>query len=482
MGDNYLETATPILEDVVPSKKLNQYLAATSVSLGAFCAGTVLSWTSPALTHIVLQPMNQTNTTIAPSNISHTSPGFKITENEGALVGSILTIGALVSAIPVGYLADRFGRKVTIIGLAVSFLINWVIICFSSNLIMVLVARFFAGIGLGGICVVAPIYIGEMAEARNRGTFGSFFQLFLSCGILFCCVVGYFTDWVGLALVLGVTPILFGGSFLFMPETPVYLVGQNKVKQAETNLKKLRGSMFNIREELREIERQLLETKLKKANLTDVITNKANLRAVISIVGVLGFQQMCGINAIVFYTVTIFEAAGTDISPFLSAIITNLVQVVVSYFSVLVIEKANRKFFLMISSAGMMLCMVSLAMFFHLKLLQVDVSHLSFLPLASTMLFMVSFSFGYGPVPWMLLGELFAPEIKGIASGIGVLSNWIFAFVVTFSFPLMNASFGNHVTFYTLSVVMALATVFVYYVVPETRGKTLAEIQQELNG
>ncbi|KAJ8931874.1 hypothetical protein NQ314_015140 [Rhamnusium bicolor] len=115
------------------------------VSLGAFCAGTVLSWTSPALSHILTEFTNQTeaNATLTTQNV--TSPGFKITEREGALVGAMLTIGALLAAIPTGYLADKFGRKITIIGLSLPFLINYLLISFASNLETVIVARFFAG-------------------------------------------------------------------------------------------------------------------------------------------------------------------------------------------------------------------------------------------------------------------------------------------------------------------------------------------------
>ncbi|KAG5860909.1 hypothetical protein JTB14_025061, partial [Gonioctena quinquepunctata] len=446
-------------------------------SIGAFCAGTVLSWTSPALTHILLPPGNQTNFSTPLPN----SPGFTITENEGAFVGSILTIGALFSAIPSGYLADKFGRKIVLLGLALAFLINWLILSFSSNLTMVLIGRFFAGIGLGGVCVVAPMYVGEIAETSTRGVLASLFQLFLASGVLFCCVMGSLINWVGLALVLAIAPVLFGGSFIFMPETPVYLVARNNVKQAEANLRKLRGSMYDIKVELRDIEKELMERKQVKASLSDVMLNRANLKALISVVGVLAFQQLTGISIMVFYTVKIFDASGSNISPFLAAIITNFMQVVVSYVSILVIEKANRKFFLNLSSVGMMLGMVAMGMFFHLKMLEVDTSHLSLIPLGSLMLFMVSFCIGYGAVPWMLLAELFAPEIKGIASGIGVLTNWGCAFIVTMAFPLMNSSFGIHFSFYTLGLMSALATIFVHFVVPETRGKTLAEIQEELH-
>lgn len=411
---------------------------------------------------------------------NRSSPGFTVTNNEGALIGSMATIGALVAAIPSGYLADKIGRKITLLLLALFFLINWILLCFSFNLKMVIVARFIAGMGLGGICVVAPMYIGEMAEPSYRGTFGSFFQLFLSSGILFTCIVGYFTNWLGLALTLGVTPIVFGGSMFFITESPIYLVKKNKINKAERTLKRLRGSTSNISVELKVIQNDLADAHKKSAKFTDIFS-RANLRAVVAVFGVLAFQQLSGINAIVFYTVNIFNAAGTELSPFLAAIIINLIQVLVSYVSILVIEKANRKFYLMFSSAGMMLCLVSVGVFFHFKTLHIDTSHIALLPLGSTIVYMACFSFGYGPVPWMLLGEMFSSEIKGIATGIAILVNWSLAFIVTLSFPIMNSSLGEHITFYIFSGVMGLGTIFVYLLVPETRGKTLAQIQEELN-
>lgn len=451
------------------------------MSLGALCAGTVLSWTSPALSHVMIPETNSTNVTVITEILEGSSPGFIITQKESAIVGSMLTIGALVAAIPTGYLADKFGRKPVILGLAAMFLLNWILISAAGNLQTVIAARFFAGIGLGGICVVAPMYIGEISEVSNRGTFGSFFQLFLASGVLFTCVAGYFTNWIGLGLVLAATPLLFGGSFLFMPESPTYLVQKNYRKQAEKSLRRLRDCNYDIAGELKEIEKNVSDSHGKSAGLGDILTNKAYLKSTISILGVLAIQQLSGINAVVFYTVTIFNEAGTGLSPFFSAIIVNSVQVVMSYISTLIIEKANRKFYLMFSSAGMMLAHVGLGVFFHLKFIDVSTNHLGFIPLASVILYMVSFAFGYGPVPWMLLGEMFAPEIKGIASGMAILANWMFAFLVTFLFPILSETYGSHVTFYIFAMIMFIGTIFVYAVVPETRGKSLQEIQDELN-
>lgn len=472
ISGNYPDTNTPML--VTPVQQFKQVIAVTSVSLGTFCAGTALSWTSPALTHIEILPN-------ATKPISSSSPpDFTVNSKEAAIIASMLTIGALVSAIPTGYLADKVGRKITVIALATAFFINWCLISFARNFTTVVVARFFAGIGLGGICVVAPIYIGEITHASNRGLFGSFLQLFLSGGILFTCLVGNYANWTFLGIILAIVPVLLGVTFAFMPESPVYLLSKNKRNNAEKNLQELRGPLYDISEEINAMEHDLMEH-AKNAGLKEVIANKAHIRALVSAVGVLAFQQLCGINAIVFYTLSIFQAAGTNVSPFLSAVIIDLTQFLCSFIPIVVTEKANRKFFLMMSSIGMMICLTGLGLFFHLKLILHDASFLAFIPLGSLVLYMVSFCMGYGPVPWMLLSELFAPEIKGVASGFAILCNWVCAFVVTFSFPILNDAFGSHVTFYILGCVMGVATLFVHFVVPETRGKTLAQIQEEMS-
>ncbi|KAJ8942446.1 hypothetical protein NQ318_002658 [Aromia moschata] len=340
------------------------------VSLGAFCAGTVLSWTSPALTHVLVDDNNGTD--VAAASESLTSPGFTIENSEAALIGSTLTVGALISAIPTGYIADKFGRKPAILGLSLPFLLNYLLISFAGNLETVVAARFFAGLGLGGICVVAPMYIGEIAEPSNRGMFGSFFQMFLSCGILFTCIVGSFANWVWLAVILASAPVVFGG--------------KTGWEEAERNLREFRGSNYD------------------SVTFKHVVTNKANLKAVIAVLGVLAFQQLSGINAVVFYTANIFNGAGTKMAPNLSAIIINVVQVVVSYISILIVGKGKQK---------------------------------------------------------VLLDDLL---------------EWHAA--VLSSFPILKASLGSHVTFYMFAAVMAGATLFVYFVVPETRGSPLLKYRR----
>lgn len=441
--------------------------------MGTLCAGTCLSWTSPVFDQ--LMPHHSGNSS---SNITQE---FIVSPKEGAIIGGILAIGAFISAIPAGYFADKLGRKKVILVLSLSFLLNWILTIFAQNSLTLIMARIFAGIGTGGICVIGPIYIGEIAENSLRGTLGALLNMFLALGILITSVIGSFTTWRVLSMALCTIPIMFFVSFFFMPETPVFLLQKKQNNRAEKSLKFLRGHKYDTQNEMKEIEKEIENSQTKTGGIKDIFSTKGNRRAFLSVVVVAAFQQLCGINAVVFYTVPIFKAAGSNLSPSLAGILIGLVQVSFAYLSILIIDKANRKFYLMLSSTGMLLFSAALGMYFQLKQLNWDISYLNFLPIASAVMFMAFFSIGYGPVPWMLMGELFAPEIKGIGSGIAILCNWLCAFLVTFSFPIITDSIGSHVFFYIMTSLMAVATIFVYFVVPETRGKTLLQIQELLN-
>lgn len=210
-------------------------------------------------------------------------------------------------------------------------------------------------------------------------------------------------------------------------------------------------------------------------------TCRANRRALVTSLGLMVFQQLSGVNAVIFYTVPIFKSAGSSLPPDAAAIVVAVVQVAVAYAASALIERAGRRLFLLVSAAGMLVCLAALGLYFHLQRAGVAFPGLGALPLGSLVLYIVAFSLGFGPVPWMITGELFAPEVKGVASGLAVMVNWFLVFVVTFSFPIMNSKLGGHVTFYVFAAVMAAGTAFVRLVVPETRGKTVQEIQAILN-
>lgn len=283
-----------------------------------------------------------------------------------------------------------------------------------------------------------------------------------------------------LSLLLALVPVLLMVAFYFTPETPIYLLKTNDHESAQKSLTHFRGPFYNTDKELKQMQRDIEDARSKNAGLRDLVVSNANRKALFASLGLMTFQQLSGVNAVIFYTVTIFESAGSDLQADVAAIVVAVVQVLAAYVQVVTIEKANRRYFLMASAGGMMVCLAALGFYFHLKKSEITFAGLGFLPLASLMLYIVFFSLGLGPVPWMMMGELFAPEIKGVASGLAVMMNWFLTFVVTFSFPIMNSSLGGHTTFYIFAVIMAIGVAFVKFVVPETRGKSLQEIQNDL--
>lgn len=454
----------PVPEGAVQASKSMQFIAASAVSLAAVSAGTALAWTSPV-----------------GDQLTHVNSTLPISSEEMSWVGSFLAIGAFVGALPAGVLAERIGRKYTTIIIAIPYLISWALLSLASNVGMLYTGRVFAGIATGASCVVAPMFISEIAETSLRGALGAFFQLFLTIGILFIYVAGAFTTWVELSIISAIFPVLLIVCVFFIPDSPIYLVKQGQRQSASQALKVFWGNQCNTQAALANIQAEL-DAVAGDARLSDLFTLRSNRMALVISLATMLFQQFSGINAVIFYAQSIFDAAGSKMDPAVCTIIVGVVQVVMTVASAMLIEKAGRRVLLLQSSVVMGLCLVALGVYFQLKEGNTDVKNISFIPLGSVVLFIVSFSLGLGPIPWLIMGELFAPDVKGIASAIAVMFNWTLVFIITKTFGMMTNSWGTGPTFYFFAAFMAVGTIFVFLKVPETKGKTNAQIQQILGG
>ncbi|KAL0276887.1 UNVERIFIED_CONTAM: hypothetical protein PYX00_004355 [Menopon gallinae] len=419
-----------------------------SVTLGAFAVGTSLSWTSPALPLL-------SNSTTSPLEED-------ITDDEGMWIGSLLAIGALIGAFPAGYLADTVGRKLTLAGLALPFILSWLLIIFANSIGMIYSARIFAGIATGG-------------------ALGSYFQLLLTIGILFSYGVGAFLNYTVLGISCCIIPIIYLAVFFFMPETPSFLLSKGKRSEAISTLKWFRGDNYDVRSELCKIEEEITEARENKATFKDLISSNANINALVISLGLMLFQQLSGINAVIFYTASIFQAAGSDLDSNVCAIIVGAVQVVVTYFATLLVDLAGRKILLLISSGVMCVCLNILGFYFYMKEKdESSVQGLDWVPLVCVCVYIICFSLGFGPLPWMMMSELFSNSIKGLASGLAVSLNWILTFVVTRTFVDIIAKMGTDGAFWLFGVITAIGFLFVCLLVKETKGKSFVEIQRML--
>lgn len=246
------------------------------------------------------------------------------------------------------------------------------------------------------------------------------------------------------------------------------------------SLKWFWGKYCDANSAIQEIQNDL-EASGGSGTMRDLLSNPTNRKGFIISIMLMFFQQFSGINAVIFFTVDIFKMAGSSLDPNYCSIIVGVVQVLMTFASAALVERAGRKILLIQSSAVMCLCLTVLGIYFNVKDAGKDVSSYGLIPLVSLVLFIISFSLGYGPIPWMMMGELLAPEVKGVASSIVVLFNWTAVFIVTKTFPILMESVGKDFTFWIFGVVMAVGTFYGFKALFETKGKSNAQIQLMLS-
>lgn len=405
---------------------------------GALAAGTALGWTAQIRQKVV---------TTEPGTVGEYN--FEVTVDNWSWIGSAVTIGAAIICIFIGSIIQVIGRKLTMLLLVVPFTIGWALVIFASNVPMLILGRFLLGISGGAFCVAAPTYTAEIAQSSIRGTLGSYFQLMMVIGILFVYLVGAYASVFALSIICGVIPLIFGAIFVFMPETPLYLVSKGHKEDAAKSLRWLRGSEYDYSEELAELTQQHEEEKSNKASIGEALKRRATKKAIFISFGLMFFQQMSGINAVVFFTRDIFEAANTGIESSTATIIVGFMQVIAVFVSSLIVDRAGRRLLLLPSIIVMTICTIILGGYFFAKSQNADsVASLGVIPVLSMCVFMILFSIGFGPIPWMMMGELFANDIKGVAGSAAGAFNWTLAFLITSTFAPMKSTFGDGQTFW----------------------------------
>ncbi|KAH9786070.1 Sugar transporter ERD6-like 7 [Citrus sinensis] len=376
---------------------------------------------------------------------------------EYSVFGSILTFGAMIGAITSGPIADYIGRKGAMRVSSVFCVAGWLAIYFAEVHIFLSSINIFllaTGYGMGVFSYVVPVFIAEIAPKNLRGALTTANQVrIIPCAILF---LGLF----------------------FIPESPRWLAKTGKEKEFEAALQKLRGKDADITHEAAEIQ-DYIETleRLPKAGMLDLFQRRY-LRSVTIGVGLMVFQQFGGINGICFYTSTIFESAGFSSS--VGTIIYAILQVVVTGLNTIVIDRAGRKPLLLVSATGLVLGCLLVGVSFFLKDHELGLESVPALAVTGILLYIAAFSAGMGAVPWVVMSEIFPINIKGVGGSLATLVNWFGAWLVsyTFNFLMTWSSYG---TFILYAAINALGILFMIIVVPETKGRTLEQIQAAIN-
>nr|XP_029723342.1 facilitated trehalose transporter Tret1-like [Aedes albopictus] len=453
--------------DVIRRKR--QYVAALIANLAIACMGASMAWTSP------VEPKLK--------NLTESPLPTIPTATELSWIGSILTLGSLTGPAFAGLIAYRFGRKVALLASAVFYLAAYVLFLTATSVAQILVGRFIQGCGIGFAITITPMYVAEIATDNRRGALGSLVQTYITLGILFDYVVGPYVSYVAFQWIQMALPIVFILAFINMPETPHFYVSRGNHPAAVRSLAFIRGkSVSDVQIEFNCIQFSVEESMRNRGSFKDLFRNHANLRALIICTGVVVFQQLSGINPVQFFAQTIFEKTGSGLPAELNAIIIGVFQVFASVLTALIVDRVGRRPTLLASAVGMCCSLVALGTYFYLDDSGSAAAHsLSFLPVVSLVAFCFMFCTGFGPIAWVLLGEMFAPNIKSLASSVVSSICWTTSFFILFYFSALDDAIGSHWLFWTFAICCAVAFVFTYVFVVETKGLSLPEIQARLN-
>ncbi|KAJ8932854.1 hypothetical protein NQ318_017799 [Aromia moschata] len=426
-----------------------------------------MTWTSPVLPK--LEDTEQTPFSEA------------LSSEETSWISALLPLGAIFGTIVFGYLADKIGRKHTLMSCAIPYIVSYLMLAFSNVSILYYVARSITGCAVGGVFTVISMYIGEIATDSNRGALGSILNCFVTGGQLFSYVVGPYVSIVLFNLILTVFPVLFLAIFFILgTESPHYYVRKHQHDLARTALHKLRGYQDDI------VDKELLDIQQKikeegHGTFLDIFKSRGLTRAFIISVGLLGFQQFTGITAVLFYAQSIFKEAGASLEPEICSIIIGVVQFAASFVTPLVVERSGRKFLLLLSAAGMMISEAILGIYGYLKDHDHDVSSISFLPILCIILYIVMYNIGFGPIPWTITAELFPSNVKSAATSASAAICCFLAFLIAKYFKNISDTIGMGSSFWVFSACCAISIPFCLLYVIETKGKSLQEIQKILN-
>ncbi|WP_409021761.1 sugar porter family MFS transporter [Dellaglioa sp. P0083] len=400
------------------------------------------------------------------------------TWQQGWIVSGVL-FGAIFGAAIIGPLADKVGRRLLVLVAAIIFFIGAIGCGLAPEFWSLLLFRFILGIAVGGASTLVPMYLSEVAPAEMRGSLSSLNQLMIMSGILLAYITNY--SWQGMyhgwrvMLAAAAVPalILFIGA-LFLPESPRFLVKVGKIDQARGVLGQLRTA-DKVEEELADIEKQ---AQVKSGGFKELFSKYVRPALVIG-VGLAIFQQIMGCNTVLYYAPTIFTDIGFGVSAALLAHIgIGVANVIVTIVAVLIMDKVNRKVMLVVGAIGMALSLFTLGIAMAYSQNSMSAAWIAAIALTVYICF---FSATWGPVMWVMIGEVFPLNIRGLGVGFSGCVNWIANMLVSLTFPTLLASLGTEKLFIGYGVFCLLAVWFVKSGVFETRGKTLEEIEDHLH-
>ncbi len=388
----------------------------------------------------------------------------------------IALFGTVIGAMSSGVVGQRFGSRDTLRVLAVLYLVSALGCAFASNWTILVIARFVGGLGIGGSSVLGPVYIAEVSPAEWRGRLVGMFQINIVAGILLAYLSNYIimqlvpglADWRWMFGVAAVPAVLFLIFLFGIPQSPRWLATQNRVEEARSALQTIGSPDPDA--ELREIVESI---HLERAQASEPLFSGKYAFPMFIAVTMGLFNQLAGINAILYYLNDIFAYAGfNQVSGDLQAVAVGGMNFLATFLGMALIDKLGRKTLLLIGSAGMVGCLSGVAAVFLTNSHQRDLLWL-------LIAYIGFFAISQGAVIWVYIGEVFPNQVRAKGQSLGSSAHWIMNALISLTFPLLAASSHGYpfVFFAAMTVIQFIVVLFVY---PETKGITLEQMQHKL--
>ena len=397
------------------------------------------------------------------------------------MAGASAIAGCIPGAMCAGFLSDRFGRKRMLFACALLYAVSGVLSAIPQSFGQFLVARLVSGLGIGASSIICPIYIAEIAPQKWRGRLGSLFQLGIVTGIFLTLFVNkviqgmgdetWNTAW-GWRWMLGmevVPAVVFMGLLLAVPESPRWLAQTGHEDRARAILARV-GGAGHAAAELSAIR----ETAATEPGKFSELFTGAVVRPVLIAVILMACSQFCGINAIIYYSTKIFVAAGAGSNAaFTSSAWVGLINLVFTFVAIGLVDHLGRRPLLLIGTAVQAVALGLVGWMFR--------THQNGVPLlVCVVLFIAAFAMAMGPIGWLFCSEIFPNKVRGRAMSLAALTVWVCCYVVAQTFPILNDSpaIGPALTFWCYALVSAFSFVFVLVMIPETKGRSLEQIEK----
>ncbi|PTI66388.1 sugar porter family MFS transporter [Staphylococcus succinus] len=401
---------------------------------------------------------------------------FNLTPTLEGLVVSSVMFGAILGSIISGPVSDRIGRKKLIFILGLIFTLSTIGSSWPPNISVMIISRLILGIAVGGASGMVPMYLAELSPANNRGAITAINSIMNTSGMLLAYIINYSLSHTGnWHLMLGfalIPSVLLSLGMIFMPESPKWLAQKKNITKAKNVLRLTHKDERAVEHEIFVMES--LAKKEEKGEFLDIF--KSWCRPIIFIGFMIAIlQQLVGTNAILYYAPTILSQSGLgDSAAITSTVGIGTVNVIMTIVGVLLVDKIGRKKMLLTGSVGMgiSLSIIGVAEFFP--------GNIGLIMILAMCLFMVSFSSTWGMITWVVLAEIFPLKIRGSAMGICTLGLWTTNAFISLLFPVFVEKLGTGTIFIIFAIVCGFSFYFVKTKLPETKGKTLEEIELDM--